>query len=661
MVFTKSFPLLWMLLVSLSASSDAGFLMRDKKLKDSATAVDTGAPSKDELLALSAQVQVAQQARDDAVRVQEATAASLSKLQQDMQDLRKDTDVHIAELSQSSDAAKQITGASRLAEVKARYEREIASAATFAAEQEIIVRRRFENELVQAAETSATKQAALRARYENELEVASAVLTSKEAEFKKELERTLSESSAASAAREKEVTASLDQKQGELMAVIAQKDAATAEAEATFAASNKELNGKLQAADSKWQDVNQKISAAKEEVTGEMKKEMGESVAKLNDELEALEKENTSLQEERGGLKETVAAQEKKFLKLQEESQSALSTVLAANDKEAEALQKKLGIALSAQKALDKETRVISKKLAIMKEEYDEVAEVSLLQFRSLMILVVCGFITLLLRHLTHFLDSLLVAQDLQYWEGLFGERSYCNFTHMREDVVDSVESAQQATSERFHAAGRWIVETQQSMFDTIKTTYARLIQAKDDTTVAATKQYSRALDSSAPYTNKANDLYVRHAKGHVDGVKEKARPHYEKHVVPPLDKATSVFKEIATGAKNGCAMTMAEIVLQFENSCPKAIKFFNNFPNVQESLKAPCSKPEETVGTVFKATLVLLAILNRRILWRLFVGSVHFVLRILWFFMPFRFFMSTSSPSKADPNAATAAHELGQ
>jgi hypothetical protein len=214
------------------------------------------------------------------------------------------------------------------------------------------------------------------------------------------------------------------------------------------------------------------------------------------------------------------------------------------------------------------------------------------------------------------------------------------------------------------------------------KTTYVRIVELKDDSMASANRLLAQASEATAPYkmkayalydqhlkehvetsTNKATALYDQHLKEHV----EKARPHYEKHVVPPLDKATAAV----AGAVDATKKMYGGIELQFRNTCPKIISLCDDLrekrglevPNaVMEALKHSCSEPEETVATFLKATLVLLAILFRGTLWRLFLGYVSLAFQIVWFFSPLRLFVKTSKDSsKSASNSAESSNQLGQ
>jgi hypothetical protein len=162
--------------------------------------------------------------------------------------------------------------------------------------------------------------------------------------------------------------------------------------------------------------------------------------------------------------------------------------------------------------------------------------------------------------------------------------------------------------------------------------------------------------------------LYDQHLKEHVD----KARPHYEKHVFPPLDKARAAVVEVVNVWNKARAAVYANAVTSFQETCPKILFFCVDLREkgglevprrVTESLDHACSEPEEAISTLFTATLVLLAMLFRVSLWRLFIGIVSLVFRIMWFFSPLRLFVKSSkkTSSKMYVNVADSSHVLGQ
>jgi hypothetical protein len=283
---------------------------------------------------------------------------------------------------------------------------------------------------------------------------------------------------------------------------------------------------------------------------------------------------------------------------------------------------------------------------------------------------------------ISQFVTCLILSQDLKYWEGLFGERSYCNFTHMQVDTVDAIQTAERATTLKLKQSLQWFQEMTHSASELAKTTFAHSVTIKDDSVASAKRNLLKALEAVDPYKKKANVLYDQHLKVHVDASTEKVnvlydrhlkehvekvRPHYEKHVVPPVEKARAAVVQVVDVTNKSCTMAPA----YFKVICHKILSFCVDLREkkgievpgvVMKSLKHGCSEPEEVVSTFFTATLVLLAFLFRVTLWRQFVGIVSFALKIAWFFTPLRFFVKSSkSASKSDANGADSSATLGQ
>jgi hypothetical protein len=256
----------------------------------------------------------------------------------------------------------------------------------------------------------------------------------------------------------------------------------------------------------------------------------------------------------------------------------------------------------------------------------------------------------------------------------------------MQEDVTEVFHTAQRATTLKLEQSEQFLQNITHSVSELAKTTFAHIVTFKDDSTASVKRHLSQASESVVPYRKKANVIYDQHLKNHVDASfkkanvlydqhlkehVEKARPHYEKHVVPPVEKAKAVVVEAVDVTNKARTTTYAHMVTAFQATCPKLLSLFVDLKenkgfsvpeSVVENLKQACSKPEEVVSTVITATLVLLAILFRGTLWRLFTGIVSFAFGIIWFFTPLRFFMKRSSgASKGDTNSADSSDVRGQ
>jgi hypothetical protein len=250
----------------------------------------------------------------------------------------------------------------------------------------------------------------------------------------------------------------------------------------------------------------------------------------------------------------------------------------------------------------------------------------------------------------------------------------------MQEDTMDALHTAQRATTKKLKESEQFLQNVTHSASELAKTTFVHIVTFKDDSTASAKRHLSQASESVGPYKEKVNVLYNQHLKDHVDASLkkanvlydqhlkehvEKARPHYEKHVVPPVEKSKAAVAQAVVVTNKARTAVHAGAVTKFEATCPKLLSLLADLKapdSLSEIVKEACSKPEEVVSSFFTATLVLLAILFRATLWRLFTGIVSFAFGIVWFFSPLRFFVKSSSgASKSDTNGAGSSNVRGQ
>jgi hypothetical protein len=280
----------------------------------------------------------------------------------------------------------------------------------------------------------------------------------------------------------------------------------------------------------------------------------------------------------------------------------------------------------------------------------------------------------------------LILSQDAQYWEGIFGERSYFNFTLIQEDTMAALQTAERATTLKLKDSEQFLQNMAHSASELAKTTFVHIVTFTDDSTASVKRHLSQASESAGLYKEKANVLYDQHLRDHVDASVqkanvlydqhlkehvEKARPHYEKHVVPPVEKSKAAAAQAVAATNTARTAVYASAVTKFQATCPKLLSLLADLKenkglavpdSVLENLKETCSKPEEVVSTSFTAALVLLAILFRGTLWRLFTGIVSLAFGIIWFFTPLRFFVKSSNgASKSDVNGYDSSDARGQ
>jgi chromosome segregation ATPase len=309
--------------------------------------------------ALAEQIKAAKVAGEQALRDTEAASAALTSLQQDMEELKKDNEVRIQQMSQSSDAALQVAqvqeqAATRIEEVKARGDRELA----------------------EAKEANAKREDEIKAQYERDYLDFTNAMNEKEAELKSQHERALAEAADANAQIVAELTKTIE-KESEMVASAVEKDTELVEANVALAKKNEELTTRLQELEALWQDSSQTIDAGKEEVRVQLQQEIADMTAKNSEEILALEGRLSALQQERNELKQLSLDQEQKTSQMQEESHQALNAALAEHEKEVEGLHENVAAAIMARKNIEKQTKKLESSIATFKKERDDAKQVS--------------------------------------------------------------------------------------------------------------------------------------------------------------------------------------------------------------------------------------------------------------------------------------------
>jgi chromosome segregation ATPase len=305
--------------------------------------------------ALAEHVKAAKVASEHAMRDTQSASAALESLQKDMEELKKDNEVRIQQMSQSSDAGQQVAqvqeqAASRIEEVKARGERELA----------------------EAKEVSEKRYDEMKAQYERDYLEFSNTMTAREAESKAQHERALAEAARENSQRVAELKVTIE-KEVEMVASAVEKDTESAEANVALAKENEKLTTRLQELEALWQDSSQKIDAGKEEVRVQLQKAIDDMTAKHSDEIRALEGRLSTLEQERNELQQLSVDQEQKASQMQEESRQAF----AEHEKEVEGLHENVATAIMDRKNIEKQTKELESSIATIKSERDQAKEVS--------------------------------------------------------------------------------------------------------------------------------------------------------------------------------------------------------------------------------------------------------------------------------------------
>lgn len=184
------------------------------------------------------------------------------------------------------------------------------------------------------------------------------------------------------------------------------------------------------------------------------------------------------------------------------------------------------------------------------------------------------------------------------------------------------------------------------------KTTKQNYDGAKKTATKYYREQRQAVQKVSEPYVNKSKVMYEAHLRKHVDLAVETARPH----VMPLVDKAVQVSRDGVTLVKNAKDDVFKGLVEQFKTVCSESIKLAKN-PDQERTIKNACRRPKRVVSNALKVIGVIVLILCRRLIWKLFVFVIRSVVGIIWFFSPLRLllglFRSTSPPPSGPGNKA--------
>jgi chromosome segregation ATPase len=330
---------------------------------------------------LAEHVKAAKVTSEQALRDTQNASAALESLQKDMEELKRDNEVRIQQMSESSDAGQQVAqvqeqAAARIEEVKARGERELG----------------------EAKEASEKRYDEMKAQYERDYAEFSDSMTAREAELKDQHERAFAEAADANSERVAELKATIE-KEVEMGASAVEKDTESAEANAALAKKNEALTTRLQELEALWQDGSQKIDAGKEEVRVQLQQEIDDMTAKHSEEIRALEGRLSALELERNELMQFKSDQDSKVSQMQEESRQTLITALAEHEKEVEGLHENVSTAIMARKNMEKQTKKLEGSIATLKSQRDQAVQVSS-SFRcsinSRSVIVVCASHSLL-------------------------------------------------------------------------------------------------------------------------------------------------------------------------------------------------------------------------------------------------------------------------
>ena len=251
-----------------------------------------------------------------------------------------------------------------------------------------------------------------------------------------------------------------------------------------------------------------------------------------------------------------------------------------------------------------------------------------------------------------------MCLQELEHWEGVFSQRSYCNLTHIGEDAAFMAWVASMQASEKLNVAASQATEAAKRLQD-------RTLKFAEPHLKTASKMYEN-------WSVEGNRIYSAYVKKHVEAL----TPHYDKYAAPIVDKASKTGKEyhakakievgrqsrqMVSGGKQLANDLFNSLVFRFSRVCPNAVASVENFakehklrfPNafVNASSEA-CKHPKETVAMVLKGLTFVLVVLLRRRIFRLTRWLISLPILMIWHFSPLRLVFGRRKQIDSDANS---------
>ncbi|KAL7559031.1 hypothetical protein ACA910_016374 [Epithemia clementina (nom. ined.)] len=228
--------------------------------------------------------------------------------------------------------------------------------------------------------------------------------------------------------------------------------------------------------------------------------------------------------------------------------------------------------------------------------------------------------------------------QDVEYWEHVFGKRSYFNLTHIQDDAV------------------YWIGEGYRECSSLWKQHVYEPMNSKLE-----------------PYRKRTETWYRRHLKKHVDPIEKACVRNYQKYVVPRIQQAQEALQKLVLLIRSECNQGFQSAVAEIRRVCPRLQKHefvARKSPKfVQTHIREICNTPDQALRQSLITIGFVTAILLRHQIWNLIVqlvllvwralrGSVILVARTIWFLSPIRLLIPRKKrgPSKAKPGTNAAA-----
>jgi hypothetical protein len=274
---------------------------------------------------------------------------------------------------------------------------------------------------------------------------------------------------------------------------------------------------------------------------------------------------------------------------------------------------------------------------------------------------------------------AFLAYQDVEHWENLHATRSYCNVTHLTEDVsaVAMVYTGKAADKLReFKETAS--VSARKLQVETVRLTKENMEKSKklaQEVMVNARPYYEKSLK---PHVDKA----VEAVKPYVDQATAATKPHVDKVIVatkPYVEKAAVVADEtifpLLVQAKEEAIVAMEiadkkaqetfnKVVAIYADECPKASASVKNFAkeknfelpvSMLHSMDSSCQQPRESVSMALYIVGAIFFLLFRKALVRWVKWLILLPIRILWFFNPLRFCFGSKKKTVPVPTTTKA------
>lgn len=235
--------------------------------------------------------------------------------------------------------------------------------------------------------------------------------------------------------------------------------------------------------------------------------------------------------------------------------------------------------------------------------------------------------------------------KEIARWEELYGARSYCNFTYMQEDAMQSAIYAQKVVADYATKAGTKLADASKQVAEATKKVAEPLVL----------KTRNRLIQRSQPHVDKARGLYQQFVQPHVDTY---LVPYYNQYMTPLFGKLVTLMTHSVTQVKSLTTRGHDQLVASYKSSCPSTLERLDQMKApaiVVTPVQTSCRDPTKTVNTSLWAVLLVMVFLFRSFLWGTAVRMVLLPFRILWFFSPMRLFVGLRTSIKKEEQQADA------